>query len=80
MLMGMGACALVIESEDAIRERGMRGVVELLGTEVANSAFHGSRLDVTHIEGVMEKIGVDGRAQARPRTPRHGQGAGLHFP
>jgi acyl transferase domain-containing protein/acyl carrier protein/NAD(P)-dependent dehydrogenase (short-subunit alcohol dehydrogenase family) len=56
MLMGMGACGLVIESEDAVRERGMRGVVELLGTEVANSAFHGSRLDVTHIEGVMERL------------------------
>jgi len=56
MLMGMGACALVVESEDAIRERGMRGVVELLGTEVANSAFHGSRLDVTHIEAVMERL------------------------
>src|SRR5450759_850810 len=56
MLMGMGACALVLESEDAIRERGMRGVVELLGTEVANSAFHGSRLDVSHIEGVMERL------------------------
>jgi acyl transferase domain-containing protein/acyl carrier protein len=56
MLMGMGACGLVIESEDAVKERGMRGVVELLGTEVANSAFHGSRLDVTHIEGVMERL------------------------
>jgi 3-oxoacyl-(acyl-carrier-protein) synthase len=63
MLMGMGACALVVESEDAVRERGMRGVVELLGTEFANSAFHGSRLDVTHIEGVMEKLvaGVERR-------------------
>jgi len=56
MLMGMGACGLVIESEDSVRERGMRGIVEVLGTEFANSAFHGSRLDVTHIEGVMEKL------------------------
>ena len=78
MLMGMGACALVIESEDAVRERGMRGLVEVLGTEVANSAFHGSRLDVTHIEAVMEKLIRRRRAQARYRSPRHGQGAGLH--
>jgi acyl transferase domain-containing protein/acyl carrier protein/NAD(P)-dependent dehydrogenase (short-subunit alcohol dehydrogenase family) len=56
MLMGMGACALVVESEDCVRERGMRGVVEILGTEFANSAYHGSRLDVSHIEGVMEKL------------------------
>jgi acyl transferase domain-containing protein/NAD(P)-dependent dehydrogenase (short-subunit alcohol dehydrogenase family)/acyl carrier protein len=73
MLMGMGACALVVEAEDAIRERGMRGIVEILGTEVANSAFHGTRLDVTHIEGVMEKListverrhGLDRRAMAK---------------
>ncbi len=73
MLMGMGACALVVEAEDAVRERGMRGIVEVLGTEVANSAFHGTRLDVTHIEGVMEKLisaverryGLDRHAMAR---------------
>jgi acyl transferase domain-containing protein/NAD(P)-dependent dehydrogenase (short-subunit alcohol dehydrogenase family)/acyl carrier protein len=73
MLMGMGACALVIESEDAVRERGMRGVVEVLGTEFANSAFHGTRLDVSHIEGVMEKLvatverkhGLDRQAMAK---------------
>ena len=53
---GMGACALVVESEDAIRERGMRGIVEVLSTETANSAFHGSRLDVEHIGDVMEGL------------------------
>ncbi len=55
-LMGMGACALVIESEDAVRERGMRGIVELLSSETYNSAFHGTRLDVAHIAQVMEKL------------------------
>ena len=29
-IIGMGACALVVESEDAVRERGMRGIAELL--------------------------------------------------
>src|SRR5690606_29576937 len=48
-ILGMGACALVVESEDAVQERGMRGIVELLSTETRNSAFHGSRLDVDHI-------------------------------
>ncbi|MCL4868970.1 MAG: SDR family NAD(P)-dependent oxidoreductase [Anaerolineae bacterium] len=55
-LMGMGACALVLESEDAVRERGMRGVVELLATETNNSAFHGTRLDVSHIAQIMNNL------------------------
>jgi acyl transferase domain-containing protein/NAD(P)-dependent dehydrogenase (short-subunit alcohol dehydrogenase family) len=55
-LIGMGACALVIESEDAVRERGMRGLVELLGSETNNSAFHGTRLDVEHIVQVMNNL------------------------
>ena len=52
----MGACALVVESEDAVRERGMRGIVELLSSETRNSAFHGTRLDVDHIAQVMESL------------------------
>ncbi len=75
MLLGMGACALVVESEDAVRERGMRGVVELLSSETLNSAFHGTRLDVEHISQVMNNLitaaerrfGVDRRAIA-PQT------------
>ena len=56
MILGMGACALVVESEDAMRERGMRGIAEVLATDMANSAFHGTRLDVTHICEVMNKM------------------------
>ncbi len=55
-ILGMGACALVVESEDAVQERGMRGIVELLSTETRNSAFHGSRLDVDHIAMVMNDL------------------------
>ena len=55
-ILGMGACALVVESEDAVQERGMRGIVELLSTETRNSAFHGSRLDVDHISQVMNDL------------------------
>ncbi|MCP5010784.1 MAG: beta-ketoacyl synthase, partial [Aestuariibacter sp.] len=53
-ILGMGACALVMESEDTMRERGMRGIVEMLSSEIRNSAFHGSRLDVDHIAMVMD--------------------------
>ncbi len=55
-IMGMGACAMVVESEEAVRERGMRGIVELLNTEVRNSAFHPSRLDSEHIARVMDDL------------------------
>ena len=39
-IVGMGAAALVLESQDAVEERGMRGIVELLSSETRNSAFH----------------------------------------
>ncbi len=56
MIMGMGAAALVIESEDSVRERGMRGIGEILSSNISNSAFHGTRLDVTHVGEVMERL------------------------
>jgi len=56
MIMGMGAAALVVESEDALRERGMRAICEVLSTQIANSAFHGTRLDVNHVSQVMERL------------------------
>ena len=55
-ILGMGACGLVIESEDAVRERGVRGIVELLSSETRSSAFHGTRLDVEHISLVMNSL------------------------
>ncbi len=56
MIMGMGAAALVIESADAARERGVQPICEVLATVTANSAFHGTRLDVEHIGSVMERL------------------------
>ncbi|MGB9799729.1 MAG: SDR family NAD(P)-dependent oxidoreductase [Thermanaerothrix sp.] len=56
MIMGMGAAALVVESEDAVRERGMRGICEVLATDIANSAYHGTRLDVSHVSEIMERL------------------------
>ena len=49
MIIGMGAAALVVESAAAARERGLQPICEVLGTVTANSAFHGTRLDVEHI-------------------------------
>jgi hypothetical protein len=56
LILGMGACAFVVESEDAVRERGMRAITEVLGTEQRNSAFHGTRLDPEHIASVLDQL------------------------
>ena len=52
----MGAAAMVVESLESTQERGIQPICEVLGSVVANSAFHGSRLDVNHICQVMEKL------------------------
>ncbi|MEJ2512472.1 MAG: acyltransferase domain-containing protein [Anaerolineales bacterium] len=56
MIMGMGAAGLVVESEDAVQERGMRGICEILATNTANSAFHGTRLDVKHVCQLLQRL------------------------
>ncbi|MCB0909722.1 MAG: hypothetical protein KDB63_21700, partial [Nocardioidaceae bacterium] len=74
MIIGMGAAAFVVESADAARERGLQPICEVLGAVAANSAFHGTRLDIEHIAGVMEAVvseaerhGIDRKAIA-PQT------------
>ncbi len=72
MIVGMGAAAVVIEAAAAPRERGVRPICEVLNTVTANSAFHGTRLDITHIRQVMESLvgqaeqrwGIDRRTMA----------------
>ncbi len=56
MVVGMGAAALVVESNDAMRERGIQPICEVLSSITANSAFHGTRLDVQHIGQMMEDV------------------------
>ncbi len=68
MIVGMGAAALVIESADAARERGLQPICEVLSAVTANSAFHGTRLDVDHIGQVMEDL--VSKAEARLGIPR----------
>jgi acyl transferase domain-containing protein/acyl carrier protein/NAD(P)-dependent dehydrogenase (short-subunit alcohol dehydrogenase family) len=63
MIVGMGAAALVVESTEAARERGIQPICEVLSAVTANSAFHGTRLDVGHIGQVMEDL--VSRAEAR---------------
>ncbi|MFQ5511957.1 MAG: SDR family NAD(P)-dependent oxidoreductase [Candidatus Krumholzibacteriia bacterium] len=56
LIVGMGGAAMVLESNEAAAERGVRPICEILNAVTANSAYHGSRLDVEHICGVMEKL------------------------
>ncbi|MCK6559363.1 SDR family NAD(P)-dependent oxidoreductase [bacterium] len=56
LIVGMGGAALVVEALDAAHERGLQPICEVLSTIAVNSAYHGSRLDVRHIVGVMEKL------------------------
>jgi acyl transferase domain-containing protein/NAD(P)-dependent dehydrogenase (short-subunit alcohol dehydrogenase family)/acyl carrier protein len=75
LIMGMGAAALVVESTAAARDRGIQPICEVLSTVTANSAFHGTRLDVGHMGQVMEGLiaqaekrkGID-RRQIAPHT------------
>ncbi len=53
MIVGMGAVGMVLESAEAAEERGVTPIVELVGTQVANSAFHGTRLDTEHVAQTM---------------------------
>ena len=54
----------------------MQPICEVLGTVTANSAFHGSRLDVHHIAGVME--GVVRQAESRGHR-RHDMASDMVF-
>ena len=56
MIVGMGAAALVVESAASARERGIAPICEVLSAVTANSAYHGTRLDVRHISAMMETL------------------------
>ncbi|HIK77989.1 MAG TPA: acyltransferase domain-containing protein, partial [Candidatus Poseidoniales archaeon] len=53
LVLGMGAASFVIEKKSGAAERGVQPYAELLGTRMANSAFHGTRLDVEHVSNTM---------------------------
>ena len=56
LIIGSGAVALIVEKEEAVKERGFNGQAELLGSYIKNSAGHPSRLDVPHITQEMKKF------------------------
>ena len=54
LVMGMGAAAFVVERKSESDARGVQPMAELLGTKIANSAFHGTRLDVEHVAHTVD--------------------------
>ncbi len=55
-IIGAGAVGLVIEKESCAKKRGMNGQCEILGTHIANSAYHAFNIDVPHMAHEMKKF------------------------
>ncbi|NOX32435.1 MAG: acyltransferase domain-containing protein [Deltaproteobacteria bacterium] len=55
-ILGSGAVGLVIESQSCAEKRGMTGQCEILGTHIANSAYHTYNIDVPHMSREMKKF------------------------
>ncbi len=55
-ILGSGAVGLVVEAESCAKRRGMNGQCEILGTHIANSAFHTYNIDVPHMSREMKKF------------------------
>ena len=56
LILGMGAAAFVVERHSVAAERGVQPIAELLGATTANSAFHGTRLDVDHVAEIVDQF------------------------
>ncbi|SLM28414.1 putative (Acyl-carrier-protein) S-malonyltransferase [Desulfamplus magnetovallimortis] len=55
-ILGSGAVGLVVEQASLVQERGMRGQAEILGTHMANSAYHTFNIDVAHMASEMKRF------------------------
>lgn len=56
LILGMGAAAFVVERRSHALERGVQPIAELLGTKTANSAYHGTRLDIDHVAETVDEF------------------------
>ncbi len=69
LILGSAAVGLVVERDDLVHERGMEAIATVEAGAMANSAFHGTRLDVDHIASVMEEM--IGRWETQTGLSRH---------
>jgi malonyl CoA-acyl carrier protein transacylase len=53
-ILGAGAVSLIVEREDRVRDRGLNGQAEILGTYIGNSAYHATQIDLGHLTEEME--------------------------
>ena len=56
LVLGMGAASFVVERKSSADERGVQPIAELLGAKTANSAYHGTRLDVEHVAHTVNEF------------------------
>ncbi len=56
LILGSAAVGIVLENQDLVKKRGMEAIATIETGVVANSGFHGTRLDVDHISSVMETM------------------------
>ena len=56
LVLGMGAAAFVVERKSEAEQRGVQPIAELLGAKTANSAYHGTRLDVEHVADTVDSF------------------------
>ncbi len=77
MVMGMGAASFVVERKSSADERGVQPIAELLGAKTANSAYHGTRLDVEHVAKTVNDF--IGDMETRWGLDRHAIASDLVF-
>ncbi len=56
LILGMGAAAFVVERKSEAEMRGVQPIAELLGAQISNSAYHGTRLDVEHVAQTVDQF------------------------
>ena len=56
LVLGMGTASFVVERKSSADERGVQPIAELLGAKTANSAYHGTRLDVDHVAKTVDNF------------------------
>ena len=77
LVLGMGAASFVVERKSSADERGVQPIAELLGAKTANSAYHGTRLDVEHVAKTVDDF--MGEMEGRWNLNRHSIAKDLVF-
>lgn len=55
-ILGSGAVSLILEKQNRLQQRGLNGQAQVLGTHLANSAWHALNIDVNHLAFEMNRF------------------------